>query len=129
MVNYLHGIMSAKGNSSCKRSLFWLGRGQSYFPSYARTAVYDATSIPIVADESRQSLRMVKLICRKVVFNSEGDELSYFEWISRIRAVSRWEGVGDEIHLYLPRAAIPQKSLRELVALFYRYNIDMRQLA
>lgn len=71
---------------------------------------------------------MVKLVCKNVLFYSQGDETAYFEWVSKIKGVSKWEGVGDEVHLYLPKSTISQKSLRELVALFYRYDIDMHQL-
>jgi hypothetical protein len=71
---------------------------------------------------------MITLVCKEVLFYSECDELSFFEWISKIRSVSKWSGKADEIHLYLPKSTISDKSLRELVALFYRYNIDMRQL-
>lgn len=71
---------------------------------------------------------MVKLVYKGVLFYSEGDELSFFEWISKIKGVSSWEGIGDEIHLYVPKSNISIKNLEELIALFYRYNIDMRQL-
>lgn len=68
------------------------------------------------------------LTCKRVLFLSEGDELAFFEWISKIRSIQKWEGKGDEIHLYPSSSAISEKGLRELIALFYRYEIDMHQL-
>jgi hypothetical protein len=71
---------------------------------------------------------MIKLICKRVRFYSINDELSFDDWISRINGIKKWEGVGDEIHLYLPRKTVSMTCLRDLTALFYRYKIDMKQL-
>ena len=68
------------------------------------------------------------LVCKRVSFCSEQDELLMFEWIRRIKAVNRTEGKGDSIVLHTKRQ-IPARDLRELLALFYRYEIDMKQLA
>jgi hypothetical protein len=71
---------------------------------------------------------VVKLICKQVKFYSRGDEDVFFEWISKIKAIKKYEGVGDEIHLYAASSKISDKGLRELTALFYRYNINTQQL-
>jgi hypothetical protein len=71
---------------------------------------------------------MIKLVCKEVIFYSQNDELNFFNWISKIKSISKWEGLGWEIDLYLPRRRISDKSLRDLIALFYRYKIDMIQL-
>ena len=71
---------------------------------------------------------MTKLVCKRVMFYSQNDEDAFFEWISKIKGIKRWEGVGDEIHLYFPKSATSNKCLRELMSLFYRYNVDRRQL-
>jgi hypothetical protein len=71
---------------------------------------------------------MIKLICKRVTFYSPNDEGAFFEWISKIRGIKKWEGVRDEIHIYLPKSTISNKCLRELMSLFYRYNVDRRQL-
>ena len=71
---------------------------------------------------------MTKLICKRVIFYSQNDEASFFEWISKIKGIKKWEGARDEIHLYLPKSTTSNKCLRDLIALFYRYNIDRRQL-
>ncbi len=71
---------------------------------------------------------MIKLICKHVIFGSENDEYAFDEWITRIKCVKRWEGAGDEVHLYVTGRNISQMCLRDLTAFFYRYHIDMQQL-
>jgi hypothetical protein len=71
---------------------------------------------------------MPVLVCKRVTFYSEQDESLMFQWLKRIRAVRRVEGTGDSIVLHVGRR-ISGSSLRELLALFYRYRISMRQLA
>ena len=71
---------------------------------------------------------MVKLICKRVKFYSHGDEDVFFAWISKIKVIKKYEGVGDELHLYVASSKISDKGLREISALFYRYNINMEQL-
>lgn len=71
---------------------------------------------------------MIKLICKKVIFFSQNDESAFFEWISKIKGIKKWEGVGDEIQLYLPKSAVSNRCLRDLNALFRRYDIDQLQL-
>jgi hypothetical protein len=61
------------------------------------------------------------------MFYSEGDELSFFEFAKRIRAVRKIEGVRDEIHIHVP-ARMSNASLRDILGLFQRYKIEMRQL-
>lgn len=71
---------------------------------------------------------MPKVICKGVVFYSQNDETAFFEWISRIKGIKRWDGIGDEIHLYFPRRKISDECLLDLTALLYRYNIEMSPL-
>ncbi len=60
---------------------------------------------------------------------SPGDERAFFEWAERIPCVSRLEGVGKELRLHVRRRRISRACLRELLGLFYRYGVSMRQLA
>ncbi len=71
---------------------------------------------------------MPVLTCRQVWFYSVGDELSFSSWLDNVKAIRRWEGKGDCILLHVP-SRISDKGLRELLAIFHRYRIDMRQLA
>lgn len=60
---------------------------------------------------------------------SPGDERAFFEWAGRIPCVSRLEGVGEELRLHVKGRRISQRCLRELIALFHRYDVSMGQLA
>jgi hypothetical protein len=60
---------------------------------------------------------------------SPGDERAFFEWARRIPCVTRLEGVGGELRLHVRGRRISQNCLRELVALFHRYDVAMSQLA
>ena len=71
---------------------------------------------------------MPKIICKNVVFYSVNDEVSFFEWVSRINGIKKWEGVVDEVRLHFPKKNVSDQCLRDLTALLYRYNIEMSQL-
>lgn len=66
------------------------------------------------------------LVCKKVMFCSQVDESAFFYFIREIKAVKKFTGVGDEIHLHVS-SRLSKESIRELLSLFYRYKIDMRQ--
>jgi hypothetical protein len=66
--------------------------------------------------------------CKRVKFYSPHDEDAFFEWINKIKSVTKYDGKLDELYLYIKNKNISNKDLRELIALFYRYNIDMKQL-
>jgi len=70
----------------------------------------------------------IKLICSSVWYYSKHDEELFFEWIQHIKTIIRIDGIGNELHLYLNHQDIPDDDLREIIALFYRYKIDMKQL-
>ncbi len=68
---------------------------------------------------------MVRLDCSDVTFGSQLDERHLFEWAMQIPGVLRWE----QDVLVVRSLNISQASLRDLLALFYRYQIPMQQLA
>ncbi len=71
----------------------------------------------------------IKLICRAVSFFSQGDEHAFFEWINKITSIVKYNGVLDELHLFVKSKNINDGDLRELIALFYKYEIkDATQL-
>jgi hypothetical protein len=43
--------------------------------------------------------------------------------------VVKKEGIAEELHIYVDRADLTENDLRELLALFYRYEIDMEQFS
>jgi hypothetical protein len=67
-------------------------------------------------------------MCTSVRYYSPKDEDMFFEWISRIPCIIKWDGIRDELYLYVKAKKISNENLRELLALFYRYKIDMKQL-
>lgn len=68
---------------------------------------------------------MVQLDCSGVTFGSQLDELHLFEWAMQIPGVVRWE----HDTLMVKSLNLSQASLRELLALFARYQIPMNQLS
>ena len=67
---------------------------------------------------------MVLLDCSGVWFGSQLDEKHLFEWAMEIPGVVRWE---QDTLVVKPR--LSRASLRDLLALFSRYEIPMKQLA
>lgn len=72
---------------------------------------------------------MPTLICRRVTFYSDQDEAAFFEWLKRISCIKEFRGEGYELYLHIARKKISDANLRELLAIFERYKIDMKQLA
>ena len=67
------------------------------------------------------------LRCKSVTFWSPGDELHFFQWLKSIPGVIRWEGVLDEIHIFV-RKRLSERSKLELWGLFKRYRVETVQL-
>lgn len=72
---------------------------------------------------------MPTLIAKRVAYYSQGDEAAFFNWIASIPCIETIEGMGEELHLHIRQSRISDKNLRELIGLFRRYDISMRQLA
>ena len=70
---------------------------------------------------------LIKLTCCHIRYGSPIDEHMFFAWLDRISTVVKYEGRGYKLYIYCS-PLVPDESLRELIALFYRYNIDMKQL-
>lgn len=61
-------------------------------------------------------------------YYSVGDENAFFTWLQSIPCIEGVGGRGRDLHIRLKR--LPGKNdLRELIALLYRYKMDMRPLA
>ena len=67
---------------------------------------------------------MVRLDCSGTWFGSQLDEKHLFEWAAEIPGFLRWEQ--DTLVI---RSRLSETSLRDLLALFSRYEIPMVQLA
>lgn len=75
------------------------------------------------------SQQIVEIELTSVRFFSPYDEAAFFEWIKKLACVKKCEGRGLTIHLSVHQSAVDEDALRELIALFHRYEVDMRQLA
>ena len=68
------------------------------------------------------------LKCHKTEFYSPLDEEIFFDALQRISAVQKIAGSG--VDLFVTVTSRPSdKALRELLGLFHRYQVDLRQLA
>ena len=70
---------------------------------------------------------MVKLKCHRIWFYSPIDEAMFFEFVKRIKAIRRVEGIGENIFLHV-KIPVSAKSLRDLKGLFRRYRIASTEL-
>jgi len=70
---------------------------------------------------------MEKLKCHCVRFYSPTDEAVFFEFIKRIKAIRRIEGVGENLFLHI-KTPVSEKSLRDLIGLFRRYRVVSTEL-
>lgn len=68
------------------------------------------------------------LMCKSTKYYSRKDEDAFFEWIKKIDCIDNVTGAGDELYLHIACDDLHDHDLRDLLALFYRYNLDMKQL-
>jgi hypothetical protein len=71
----------------------------------------------------------VELKAQAIQFSSQLDEGAFFSWLKKLSCVSEVEGRGDTLYIRVLESKIDEHALRELLALFDRYQIDMSQLA
>lgn len=70
----------------------------------------------------------IQLTCKSIWYYSQIDEDLFFEWINRIPSIIGTQFAGDILYLKIKSNNIPDDHLRELLALFYKYKINMSQL-
>ena len=63
------------------------------------------------------------------VYWSDGDERAHFEWLDRISAVKEVRGEGVRVFLRIDPRAVDSSVLRELEAIYRRYDGDLEQLS
>lgn len=71
---------------------------------------------------------MITLVAREVMYFSAGDEHCFFAWLDRIAAVKSVRGRGRDVAIELDENACTDADLRELLALFHRYGVELQQL-
>lgn len=72
-------------------------------------------------------MNKICLVCKDVEYLSPLDEEQFFGWLNKIECIEEISGVGDSIKIALA-SKVNDESLREIIALFYRYEVDMTQL-
>jgi hypothetical protein len=72
--------------------------------------------------------KKVFLTCTSVWYYSATDEAFFFAWIDKIPSIKTSNGIKDDLFLHFANNDIPDNDLREIIALFYRYKVDMKQL-
>lgn len=72
---------------------------------------------------------LIELQARAVRFYSEGDEAAFFEWLDKISSITGYTGSGPDLLISVDRQRVDEEALREMLALFCRYKIDMSQLS
>lgn len=70
----------------------------------------------------------VELQATGVRFFSQGDETAFFGWVKSLPFVEHIEGRGRSLYIKIDSPAVNEDGLRELLALFHRYGVDLAQL-
>ncbi len=80
---------------------------------------------------THQKLNITKkiLVCDSVKFYSPKDQDAFFNWIKKIQSINQITIEKKSIYLYLKCSRLNNNTLDNLLGLFYRYKIDMKQLA
>lgn len=71
---------------------------------------------------------MITLKAKSIWYYSAIDEELFFHWISKIPALKEFKLVNDETVFYIKSKKISDSDLIEVIALFYKYKINMTQL-
>jgi len=74
-------------------------------------------------------LKTVELEVTETRFFSEFDESAFFEWLDKLPCVQKYVGRGKTLYITINSDAVSEDALREFLALFRRYGVEMRQLA
>ncbi|OLL27791.1 hypothetical protein BTH42_31705 [Burkholderia sp. SRS-W-2-2016] len=70
----------------------------------------------------------IVLSAKRVRYYSECDETAFFEWLDKLSSVKRYEGELDVLSIYVDETKVDESALRELLALFQRFAVEMEQL-
>jgi hypothetical protein len=75
---------------------------------------------------------IIELKAKGTHFFSQLDESAFFGWLKKLQKcpwLSEIEGKGDTLSIRVVRSKVDEYALRELLALFRRYGISMKQLS
>ncbi|MCL2876970.1 MAG: hypothetical protein FWF12_12005 [Betaproteobacteria bacterium] len=74
-------------------------------------------------------VEQMELVARSVQFLSKCDEEQFFGWLDKLPCVTGYYGQGTDLLIGVQGDQLDDISLRELLGLFHRYDIDAPQLA
>jgi hypothetical protein len=80
-------------------------------------------------EEPMAAAATVELKAQATRFFSQLDGTAFFEWLKKLPCVSKFEGRGDTLSIRVLESKVDEYALRELLALFHRYRLDMKQLS
>jgi hypothetical protein len=72
---------------------------------------------------------MPKLLVREMTYYSQLDGDSFFHWLTSIAGVIRVVGTPNGLEVTLRTSRLSERSLRDLLAIHFRYGLPMRSLA
>jgi len=72
---------------------------------------------------------MPKLLVKEGTYYSQLDEDAFFHWLTSISGVVRVAGTPNGLEITLRTSKLSERSLRDLLAIHYRYGLPMRSLA
>lgn len=67
------------------------------------------------------------LVAASVSYRTSNDERAFLDWLYRIEGVDRVQSAGGDVRVHV-RRDIDEPALRDLVALFFRYGVDLTQI-
>jgi hypothetical protein len=71
---------------------------------------------------------VVELKAESIVYYSQNDEAAFYGWLAKIPCVINVTGRDSMTFMRINVSLVDQYNLRDLLALFHRYKIDMKQL-
>lgn len=69
------------------------------------------------------------LVCENIKFYSPKDEQAFFERIKKNECLQNFSLEGNKVYLYLSKKRLSNLDLGNIIGLFFRYKIDMKQLS
>ena len=72
-------------------------------------------------------MKTIRLECKDIEYLSAIDEDQFFGWLDKIECIDDITGIGDTLYLTI-NSEFSDENLREIIALFSRYQVEMTQL-
>ena len=67
----------------------------------------------------------LSLSTKQLIYGSALDKEAFFNWLKNIEAVDDFHGTGQTLFIKLKTKRLDDQSLRELLALFTRYDVQV----